>query len=61
MNHLPECESKTLAEIYSDIDKPGFMSDVSWYEIQISDCALGCPIQKKAIERGRELAEKYGW
>jgi hypothetical protein len=61
MHCLPQCVGRTLAELYPDEPKPDSLSDESWYNVYFGKCADGCPVLERDIERGVELAKKFGW
>jgi hypothetical protein len=59
--HLPECIAATLAQSYPDERKPEELSEAAWTEVYIAHCAPGCPILRRSLDRGVELAEEKGW
>jgi hypothetical protein len=52
--HLPECEIVAMAEAIPD-DPPEDRAG------RLRRCAPDCPVLAAAVQRGRELAARYGW
>jgi hypothetical protein len=61
--HLPECRESNCAWLGQERgeSKPEGMSDFSWFGVFMTECADGCPVAHRSIERGRELWKEHGW
>lgn len=66
LGHLPGCKTKSVAKMVkryrmeSGEDDPA-LARLEESDLRFSDCAEGCPILEKRIQRGIELAQKHGW
>lgn len=61
-NHHPECKTVTLrqmSEAWAEPLPPNLVARQD--EFGLMDCHDDCPSRAASIERGRELAERFGW